>query len=416
MKHGFSGKLRGFARGRSLALVFVLSAGLGACVPAAAPDPAALSWDEVTAAARGTEVVWAMWGGDERINAWVDGFVAQSLKDQYGLTLRRVPMDAAVFVNKLANEKAANRAPGSLDLLWINGENFKRAKAEGLLYGPFAERLPHFAYVNPAAVERDFGTPVEGYEAPYGRAQFVLDYDSARVSQAPASFAELEAWVRANPGRFTYPQIPDFTGSAFIRQAFYELGGGVQNFTQGWDQARFDAAAPALWAYLNRIKPFLWQQGRSYPAGKAELDALFERGEVDFNLSYHAGGAQGLVLAGRYPHTVRTAVFRGNSLSNIHYTAVPFNAPNKAGALVLANFLLSPAAQLSKNNPANWGDFTVLDLTRLPEAERQAFEDLDLGAATLPLDVLGANAVPEVSAEYVEALESGWESEVLAAP
>lgn len=32
----------------------------------------------------------------------------------------------------------------------------------------------------------DFGYPVEGYEAPYGKAQFVMIYDSARVPKPTA--------------------------------------------------------------------------------------------------------------------------------------------------------------------------------------------------------------------------------------
>jgi putative spermidine/putrescine transport system substrate-binding protein len=101
------------------------------------------------------------------------------------------------------------------------------------------------------------------------------------------------------------------------------------------------------------------------------------------------------------------------SIYNTHFTAVPFNAPNRAGALVVADFLLSPEAQLSKNIPANWGDFTVLDLGRLSGEERQKFQALDLGAATLPLAELGRVAVPEIPSEYLEHLEKDWEKLVL---
>lgn len=372
-----------------------------------------LDFSEVREAAAGSEVSFYMWGGSAMINAWIDGFLAESLKEEYDLSLKRVPMDASVFINKLITEKQAGRDKGSMDLIWINGENFKNAREAELLYGPFSDKLPNFqAYVNPETVEYDFGYPVEGFEAPYGRAQFVFEYDTAR-SDAPISFVDLERWVTENPGRFTYPQPPDFTGSAFIRQLFYALSGGAEAYLDGFDADLFEQNSALVWDYLNRIEPYLWQGGESYPKDLAALDTLFERGAVDINMSYTQTNAQSRIEAGRYPETVRSFVMAEGSLFNTHFTAVPFNAPNKPGALVLADFLLSPAAQYSKNQPANWGDFTVLDTATLPDPWRERFETLDLGEATLPFELLEARAVPEVAPAYVEALERGWEENVL---
>jgi putative spermidine/putrescine transport system substrate-binding protein len=81
--------------------------------------------------------------------------------------------------------------------------------------------------------------------------------------------------------------------------------------------------------------------------------------------------------------------------------------------MVLANFLLSPEAQLCKLSPEWWGDFPALDPAKMDEATRAAFAAVDLGAATLPADALARAAVPEIPAEYLEALERGWEEHVL---
>lgn len=370
-------------------------------------------WSEIEQAAAGTTVTFYMWGGSAAINSWIDNTVAPALEETYDLKLKRVPMDASVFVNQLLAEKAAGKDKGSIDLVWINGENFRRSRDEGLLYGSFAERLPHYALVDPESVAYDFGTPVEGWEVPYGRAQFVLEYDSARTPDPPRSFRELLSWAEKNPGRFTYPQPPDFTGSAFLRQALYAAGGGVENFTAPFDRDLFKQKASPLWAYLNRLKPYLWERGETYPADKARLDGLFEQGEVDFNMTYTQAEASGRIADGRYPDTVRTLVFEEGSISNTHFTSIPWNAPNVPGAMVLANYLLSPEAQYSKNIPGNWGDFTVLDMERLDPEWRQRFAGLDLGAATLPLEELSGRAVPEISPDYVEAIEDLWIREVL---
>jgi len=378
------------------------------------PDWLAMNFDQIERAARSTKVSFYMWGGSSIINKWIDTYVTGELKMRYEIELERVPMDASVFVNKLLTEKQAGKERGTIDLLWINGENYKNAYEASLLFGPITPLLPNYGkYVDEKTVEFDFGFPVNGYEAPYGRAQFVFEYDSARIKDPPDTFEKLLLWVKQNPGRFTYPQPPDFTGSAFIRQVFYALTGGHEQYLTGWDKELFQRKSRLLWDYFNEMKPYLWQKGKTYPKDVASLDTLFARGEVDFNMTYHQAHAQNAILTGQYKESVRTIVMRDGSIYNTHFTAIPFNAPNKPGALVTANFLLSFEAQYSKNDPANWGDFTVLDLNRLSREERELFKTLDLGQATLPVDVLAQHAVPEIRAEYLEALEKGWEEHVL---
>ena len=336
------------------------------------------------------------------------------MNERYDISVERIAEEAEIFVNRLITERQANRDRGSIDLVWINGENFRNAKRANVLYGPYTHRLPNYsAYVDKEATEYDFGVLVEGFEAPYGRAQFVFEYDTEKVREPPLSFADLKEWIKENPGSFTYPQPPSFTGSAFIRQVFYAVTGGHEQYMDGFSGDLYEKNAPLLWDYLNEIEPYLWQEGRSYPKDKAPLDTMFQRGEVLLNMSYHQADASGRILTGQYPPSVRTFVMAEGSLFNTHFTAIPFNAKNKAGAFVLSNFLMSPGAQFSKNAPENWGDFTILDLAKLPTDFKKRFETIDLGPATLSLDILAANAVPEIPSEYVAALESGWEEHVL---
>jgi putative spermidine/putrescine transport system substrate-binding protein len=368
------------------------------------------NFEEVIKNGSNSTVRFVMWGGSSAVNKWVDTYVAPEVKKKYNITLVRVPADASVFVNKLLSEKNAGSVKGSMDIIWINGENFKNAKENGLLWGPVAEKLPNFtAFVDPETVKYDFGFPVEGYEVPYGRAQFVFVYDSAKLTDIPDSYEKLSKWVKNNPGKFTYPQPPDFTASAFIRQVFYSETGGHKQYEGKFDKTVFDQKKSEWLKYLTELSPYLWNNGANYPKDIAALDTLFERGEVLINMNYNQADAQNRILAGRYPATVKTFVMREGSIYNTHFTAIPFNAANKEGAMVVLNFLLSPEAQLSKNDPSNWGDFTVLDLKKLSKDDRRKFETLDLGASTLPLDVLGKRAVPEVASEYVEALEKEWE-------
>jgi putative spermidine/putrescine transport system substrate-binding protein len=393
-----------------LALIFLVSG----CRKASEENLLDKDFSLIESKAQSTTVNFFMWGGSVSINNWIDTFVVGELKKKYNITLVRTPSDASVFVNKLLTEKQAGIQKGSIDLVWINGENFKNAIENGLLYGPYADKLPNYRdYVDPDTVSYDFGYPVNGYESPYGKAQFVFEYDSALIPSPPDTFEGLKEWIIKNPGKFSYPQPPDFTGSAFIRQVFYAVTGGHQQYLEGFDEALFSQKTPALWSYLNDIRPYLWQKGRTYPKDIAMLDTLFENGEVSFNMSYHQANAQNRILQGKYKKTVKTFAMKDGSIYNIHFTAIPFNAPNKAGAMTVANFLLSPDAQLSKNDPANWGDFTVLDLSRLSPEDQERFKQLNLGEATLGLDILSQTQVPEIPSVFVEKLEDGWNDKVL---
>ena len=76
--------------------------------------------------------------------------------------------------------------------------------------------------------------------------------------------------------------------------------------------------------------------------------------------------------------------------------------------MVVADFLLSPEAQARKQNPAIWGDFTVLAVDRLDPADRERFRSLPLGAATLPPERLGP-AFPEPHPSWTLRLEQEWQ-------
>ena len=373
-------------------------------------------WEEIVVQAKGSEVNFAMWSGDEARNRYYQGVVAATVKQQYGVTLRFLPTsDVADIVNKLLNEKGAGKTvDGTIDLVWINGENFRTAKQGGVLWGPFAEALPNVKHFAEDARQRDFGTLVEGYEAPYQRAQFVIAYDTARAPDPPRSIEKLREWIKSHPGRFTYLAPPDFTGSAFIRHIllFYlkrNLGGAA--FDGRFDEERYQRAAAAAIAYLNEIKPYLWRKGETYPASPKEADRLFANSEIDFTMNYGPSFASERIARGEYPPTTRTFVFDEGTIGNYSYLAIPFNASNAAGALVVINHLMSPAHALEQGRAL--GSLFPQSLESLTPADRAAAEALPLGPATLPAAELAKHQLPEPDAQYLERLEKDWREKVL---
>ena len=373
------------------------------------------SFSELEEAASGTEVNFMLYGGDQATNDYVDEYVAPEVQQRYGIELTRTPVaDTADGVNKLLNERQAADQEGSVDLLWLNGENFATGADAGLWYGPWAERLPNADLIDwdSPDINRDFGHPVEGREAPWGKAQFVMIYDSEKVDNPPKSMEELADWVEENPGEFTYPAPPDFTGNAFIEHVLYDRAGGPEQFQQPFDEQVFDEEAPAVYEYLNSIEDDLWRGGETYPESETALGELYQNCEVSMSMSYNPNLAQRQIEKGLYPESTRTHLFEDGTLSNTHYVAVPFNSTNKAGAQVVANFLESPEAQAEKQDPEGWGDLTAIEVDRLPEDQQEQF-DLPDNPARLSNEELQENQLPEARSEWLLELEEGWQERVL---
>ncbi len=376
-----------------------------------------MSWEQIVAEAEGQTVYWNMWGGSDITNRFVEGYVAPLLEERYAIELEMVPVtDATVFVNKVLGERQAGRdSGGSVDLMWINGENFRTMREADLLFGPYADALPNIEYVNldDPSIANDFGYPVNGYESPYGTAQVVMVYDSARLSEPPASVGELLQWIRANPGRFAYPAPPDYIGSAFVRHVFYYAAGGYEELLGPFDQELYDEVAPRAWEILNEIEPFLWREGETYPETSSQLQQLYANGEVYFDIAYNPNSPANLVAQGRYPESTRSFVFDEGTIGNTHFVAIAYNSPNKAAAMVLANLLLSPEVQHHKAQPEVWGDPPVIDLSRVGAEWQERFEELPSPPQTVPVEVRAERKLPELQAEWLEAIERGWRRHVL---
>lgn len=405
-------RYRFWSRRDVLRTAAALPAGLGLAgatgVPAWAAEDTA--WEEVLAAASGQTVQFNAWGGDQRINDFI-AWAGEEVESRYDVTLRHVKLaDTAEAVARIVAEKAAGQtSAGSVDLIWINGENFAALKAQSLLFGPFTELLPNMRFVDPyekPTTVVDFTVPTGGLEAPWGMAQLVFFYDSARVATPPRSMAELWRWAQENPGRFAYPAPPDFLGTTFLKQAFYETTADpTAALSPAGETARM--AMTPLWDFLDRLHPLLWRQGRTFPKSSAEMRQLMADGETDIYFAFNPGDASSAIAQGQLPATVRPFVLNAGSVGNTHFLAIPFNAAAKEGAMVVADFLLSPEAQARKENADIWGDPTVLSLAALGPEERKLFDDLPRGVATPAPDELG-RPLPEPHPSWVKALEQAW--------
>ena len=331
------------------------------------------------------------------------------MRNKYDVELKHVKLsDTSEAVNRVLAEKIAGRdQDGSVDLIWINGENFAKMKENQLLYGPLTETLPNFSLVdfeNKPTTLLDFTIPVDGLEAPWGMAQFNFPYNADRIQIPPKSMSV--CWLdKKNTGRFSYPAPPDFLGSTFLQQVLIETIENPDSLQQPIGIERFREASQPLWDYLEQFHPHLWRRGETFPSSRPALRQLLDDGQVDIAFLQSRRH-----LGSHYEWLLETTrfVLKAGTIGNTHLVAIPYNASNREGALLVANFLLSPDAQAHKQNPEIWGDGTVLDLNKLSAAQKKLFDDLPRGIATLSPEELGKTQ-PNPHPDWRILLDAEWQ-------
>ena len=371
------------------------------------------NFDRLVEKANGQQVYLNAWGGDDKINAYIK-WVSDRVNADYGITLEHVKLnDTAAAVSRILAEKTAGRdTDGSVDMLWVNGENFaSMMRADLLQPNDWVTSLPNWRYTDAnelPAIMLDFAVPTKGREVPWGRAQLVFFHDSAYLANPPKSANALKAYISKNPGRFTYPQPPDFIGVSFLKQLLIELTDANDALYAPVGEADFDAVTAPLWQYLEDVNPNLWRGGNAYPQNYPAMRELVADGELDIYIAFNPADASSAIARGELQDTVRSYVHDKGTLANVHFLAITFNSDASEAARVVANFMLSPEAQLRKADPEIWGDPSVLSMGKLSSSDKAAFDALPKGVATLsPADLAKTLAEPHPS--WVPMLEKAWQ-------
>jgi len=375
------------------------------------------NWDAIVEEAKGQSVNWWMWSGDAAVNRYADQWVAGQVKEMYDINLKFVPIkDTVEGVNQVVSEKNAGRhTGGSVDLNWISGENFATLMQGEALFVNWPMRVPNAEYI-------DFTDPTISHHGQkyignnsiaWSRYQYVLAYNSDNVDVPDVfSWQGLFDWCMANPGKFTYPAPPHFTGRGILFSLLYELSGDPNIWQGEFDQALWDQWSPKMWNFLNDMEPCLWRRGETYPESSANQEQLFGAGEIDWTITAYFATPGRNVDKGLFPKSTRTTVIDIGTISGTGVVGIPYNSSSKAAALVVANFLASPEAQYQKALPTGVADGIILDLNKMSAEWQEKFANLPRHEATLPFAILGAHQAPYGS-EYLLPLERDWKKYVL---
>ncbi|NRB80954.1 MAG: ABC transporter substrate-binding protein [Saccharospirillaceae bacterium] len=368
-----------------------------------------MAWNKTLEEAKGQTVYFNAWGGSDTINDYIS-WAAQKVNERHGVTVVHVKTGAGDVVSRVLAEKTAGAKKGSVDLVWINGENFKAMKNNGLLLEPWTQLLPNYQYVdveNKTTTTSDFTVDVNNQEAPWGMAQLVFYYDSDLLKVAPSSMQEFLEVAKNNQGRLTYPALPNFHGTTFVKQALIELIDEPSVLTQPVDESKFLKQTKNLWMFLDQLHPNLWHEGNQFANDSSHMKQLVNNQEIFIGISFNPNDAANAVINGELAQSTRSYVHKKGSIGNTHFVAIPYNSNAVAGAKVFADFLMSPLAQARKQDINVWGDPTVLNMTKLTKNEQSLFESRVESQQLLKTQDL-ANVLLEPHSSWVEALEQEW--------
>ena len=364
-------------------------------------DPSNLSWEDITNRADGSQVTMMMWMGDPLINSYMSQFVVPEVKSRYNIDLEIVNGQGTQIVSTLMSELESGRSGSQIDMMWINGETFYQLRQIDGLYGPFTQKLPNMDYVNldNPFIGLDFQQPVDGYEAPWGNVQFTLIYDPDDVQNPPQNVSEFQEWIGKNPGRFTIPT--DFSGMTLLKSWMISLTKDPDVFYGEFSEVVYTEYSTRLWEIINEMKPDFWRSGDTFPNSVAQMHQLFANGELSFTMSNNDSEVDNKIMQGIFPDNSRGYVPESGTIQNSHYLGIARLSDNKAAAMTVINFMISPEAQYQKMKPEVWGDGTVLSIQDLPDEWQQQFRQIP-GRNRAPVrEEINSRALMEPDPEYM---------------
>ncbi|MBD3584818.1 ABC transporter substrate-binding protein [Salinimonas sp. HHU 13199] len=368
-----------------------------------------ISW-AVTAHAQ--TINFHAWGGSPQVNRYLQ-WVNTQTEAEFGITVNHVKLaDTSDAVSRVLAEKAAgNHDRGSVDLIWINGENFAAMKRHGLLHQNWVSSLTNFALTNPDKnrnMTMDFGIPTDGQEAPWGKAAMVFYYNARYLDVPPKNAAELLSFSQQHPGRFAYPLPTDYLGISFLKYLALTLPDiPHERLYAPVDAHSLRRVTMPLFEYLDALHPTLWHEGKFFARQASRLQRLFDDNALFVSFSFTAAEIPAAVSRFDLPTSTRTYAMADGSLSNVHFIGIPYNSGHKDAARKVVNFLLSPRAQARKKQRQVWGDDTVLDVSLLSDAQSRLFAGEQAHPAALPVN--GHNQLlAEPHASWTDALREAW--------
>ncbi|WP_136609373.1 extracellular solute-binding protein [Sinomonas albida] len=218
---------------------------------------------------------------------------------------------------------------------------------------------------------------------PYRGSSVLLAYDSKSIPTPPKTLDDLLAWIKANPGKFTYNSPKSGgSGSSFVATVLdkYVPADARQKMTtsyakdleSNWDQG---------FAELKGLNQYVYQKG-VYPNGNQQTLDLLSKGQITMAPVWSDQFTTG-VTNGSIPSTIKSVQISNPSFTGgAAYLGIPANTPNMDAAVKLANFVLQPEQQAMIVKDIS--GYPAIPLNQLPADLQTKFASADPNNLRLP--------------------------------
>ncbi|WP_084273436.1 ABC transporter substrate-binding protein [Maribacter antarcticus] len=401
---------------KKIVLVVILCAALLSCGSENKKDNQALKtedWETISKSTNGKTVNFMMWQGSPVINEYINNYIIPTVKEEYGVNLQISGGQGPEIVQLAMSERQAGITESQVDIVWINGETFFQLRSIDALWGPFLSKLPNSQYINfdDPFVSTDFQQPIKGMEAPWSMGQFAMVYDATKADDPPATLDELEAYIKKHPGTFTISN--DFTGMTLMKSFLAELGGSPTSLNGEFDEDKYVKLSGQLWDWVNGNKQYFWKEGTTFPKEQSIMSQLFANGEVNITYGFSEGGVEERVTSGLYPNTTKAYPWKNGTIKNANYLGILSNATEKAAAMQVINFMISPEAQFEKARANGMDSNTILDVKKLPQQWQDKFKNAPGRQYGIKLEELSEYAIAEPAPEYMIRLYEDFRTKVI---
>jgi putative spermidine/putrescine transport system substrate-binding protein len=229
---------------------------------------------------------------------------------------------------------------------------------------------PNIKHVNP-----DLLVPVKGAAIPYRGSSVVLAYDSNHVKTPPKTLADLLAWIKANPGKFTY-NSPNTGGSgySFAETVVDSLVSPaiLKQMDQGYNTSLEPNWKPGL-DLLHSLNKYMYGNG-VYPNGNAAVLTLLGQGQIWVAPVWSDQSLTALKTGQLGPNIKLTQISNPSFTGGAAYLAVPKTARHKKVLYKFVNYILSPEAQQMIVDVM--AGFPAIDMKYMGDSIKQKFEDV----------------------------------------
>jgi putative spermidine/putrescine transport system substrate-binding protein len=270
-------------------------------------------------------------------------------------------------VSKLAAAVKSGQTP-DVDVV---DTGFATAAAQaGLTEKLSADKIPELGSVNADAL-----AAYQGAAVPYRGSSVLLAYDSSQVASPPKTLADLLAWIKANPGKFTY-NTPDSGGSGY---SFAEtvVASKMSADVVKKMQTDYVPDSEGEWSAgldeLKSLTPAIYQN--VYPNGNQAVLDLLTKGEIAmapvWSDQFLSAQSQGQLGEEFKVAQISDPSFTGGAA----YIALIKGSKHADAGNAFISWLLQPAQQAEMVTKIS--AFPAIPLSKLPADVQSSFAGVD---------------------------------------